>query len=112
MEMLSQRSHICEFVVIESALVMPMRMPEHFIAPAFSLWFAKLQFQSLLILVDGKERRIMKMSAGLLREKISKSMLEILPHYYHGDLSINHGLTAPGKSKSLSAADASGKSPQ
>lgn len=143
-EMLSQRNHICEYAVIESALVLPMRMTERFIAPAFSLcyplikkrWFAKLQFQSLhmhcslfedyfhdssrikkedmisflranasyqlkdtitgcqakvLILVGGKERRIMKMSAGLLREKISKSMLEILPHYYHGDLSINHG---------------------
>lgn len=45
-----------------------------------------------LIFVGGKEQRIMKMSAELLRAKISKSMLEILPHYDHGDLSINHGM--------------------
>ena len=144
-EILSQRNNICDFAMIESALVMPMKITEYFIAPSFSLcyplikkrWFAKLQFQSLhihsslfenyfndsslikkedmisflranssyklkdtitgcqaktLILVGGKERRIMKMSAELLSEKMNKSTLEILPQYYHGDLSINHSM--------------------
>lgn len=57
MEMLSQRKSICEFAVIESVLVMPMKITEYLISPAFSLcyplikkrWFAKLQFQSLHI---------------------------------------------------------------
>ena len=122
-EILSKRNDICDFAMIESALVMPMRITEYFIAPSLSLcyplikkrWFAKLQFQSLhihaslfenyfndsslikkedmisflransgyqlkdtitgcqaktLILVGGKERRIMKMSAELLSEKL------------------------------------------
>ncbi len=144
-EILSKRNDICDFAMIESALVMPMRITGYFIAPSLSLcyplikkrWFAKLQFQSLhihaslfenyfndsslikkedlisflransgyqlkdtitgcqaktLILVGGKERRIMKMSAELLSEKMNKSTLEILPQYYHGDLSINHSM--------------------
>lgn len=144
-EILSQRNNICDFAMIESALVMPMKITEYFIAPSFSLcyplikkkWFAKLQFQSLhihsslfenyfndsslikkedmisflranssyklkdtitgcqaktLILVGGKEQKIMKMSAELLSKKINKSALEILPQYYHGDLSINHSM--------------------
>ena len=132
-EILSKRNDICDFAMIESALVMPMRITEYFIAPSLSLcyplikkrWFAKLQFQSLhihaslfenyfndsslikkedmisflransgyqlkdtitgcqaktLILVGGKERRIMKMSAELLSEKL---------HFYDGrDLQI------------------------
>ncbi len=45
-----------------------------------------------LILVGGKEQKIMKMSAELLSKKINKSALEILPQYYHGDLSINHSM--------------------
>ena len=56
-EMLSQRSDICEFAVIESALVLPMRVTEWLIPPVFSLcyplikkrWFAKLQFEALHI---------------------------------------------------------------
>lgn len=144
-EILSKRNDICDFAMIESALVMPMRITEYFIAPSLSLcyplikkrWFAKLQFQSLhiqaslfenyfndsslikkedmisflransgyqlkdtitgcqaktLILVGGKEQKIMKMSAELLSKKINKSALEILPQYYHGDLSINHSM--------------------
>ncbi len=144
-EILSQRNNICDFAMIESALVMPMRITEYFIAPSFALcyplikkrWFAKLQFQYMhiqsslfeyyfndsslikkedmisflranssyklkdtitgcqaktLILVGGKEQRIMKMSAELLSEKMNGSTLEILPQYYHGDLSINHSM--------------------
>lgn len=144
-EILSKRNDICDFAMIESALVMPMRITGYFIAPSLSLcyplikkrWFAKLQFQSLhihaslfenyfndsslikkedlisflransgyqlkdtitgcqaktLILVGGKEQKIMKMSAELLSKKINKSALEILPQYYHGDLSINHSM--------------------
>ena len=144
-EILSQLNNICDFAMIESALVMPMKITEYFIAPSFSLCyplikkrrFAKLQFQSLhihsslfenyfndsslikkedmisflranssyklkdtitgcqaktLILVGGKEHKIMKMSAELLSKKINKSALEILPQYHHGDLSINHNM--------------------
>lgn len=54
-EMLSQRGNICEYAVIESALVLPMKMTAKLIKPAFSIcyplikrkWFARLQFQSL-----------------------------------------------------------------
>lgn len=43
-----------------------------------------------LVLVGGREQRIMKKSAKILNEKINNSTLEILPGFYHGDLSINH----------------------
>ncbi len=56
-EMLSQRKNICKFAIIESALVLPMRITSMIIKPMFSLfyplvkmrWFAKLQFDSLHI---------------------------------------------------------------
>ena len=43
-----------------------------------------------LILVGSRESNIMKKSAEILHKKISNSSLEILPGYYHGDLSMNH----------------------
>lgn len=43
-----------------------------------------------LILVGGRESNIMKKSAEILHKRIPNSSLEILPEYYHGDLSINH----------------------
>ncbi len=45
---------------------------------------------SVLILVGSKESGIMKKSARLLCEQIPNSTLEMLPGYYHGDLSLNH----------------------
>ena len=45
---------------------------------------------AVLILVGSKESAIMKKSAKLLCEQIPDATLEILPQYYHGDLSINH----------------------
>ncbi len=56
-EMLSQRGNICKFAIIESALVIPMKLTHHLIQPAYSVcyplikkkWFAKLQFQALHI---------------------------------------------------------------
>lgn len=56
-EMLSQRSNICEYAVIESALVLPMKITARLIKPTFSMsyplvkkqWFAKLQFAFLHI---------------------------------------------------------------
>lgn len=56
-EMLSQRGNICEYAVIESALVLPLKMTAKLIKPAFSLcyplikqrWFAQMQFRSLHI---------------------------------------------------------------
>ncbi len=54
-EMLSQNNTICNYAVIESALVIPMRITHHFIDftidKTYSFiekrWFAKLQFHSL-----------------------------------------------------------------
>lgn len=54
-EMLAQRHHICEYAVIESALVLPMGVTKRLVKPAVFLshplvkrrWFAKLQFGSL-----------------------------------------------------------------
>ena len=43
-----------------------------------------------LILVGSRESNIMKKSAEILHKKIPNSSLEILPEYYHGDLSMNH----------------------
>jgi len=56
-EMLSQRSGVCRFAMIESALVLPMKLTAALIKPAYSLcyplikkrWFARLQFKSLHI---------------------------------------------------------------
>lgn len=56
-EILSQRSDICEYAIIESALVKPMRLTAAMIKPAYEMcyplvkkkWFAKLQFKALHI---------------------------------------------------------------
>lgn len=57
LEMLSKRSHICRYAIVESALVIPMKVTYMLIRPAFQIcygliqkkWFSKLQFQSLKI---------------------------------------------------------------
>ena len=59
-EMLSQRKDICQFAIIESALVIPMKLTHMLIKPMMDMsyglikqkWFAKLQFQSLKIKKD------------------------------------------------------------
>ncbi|NCB32269.1 MAG: alpha/beta hydrolase [Erysipelotrichia bacterium] len=56
-EMLSQRSNICRFAIIESALVIPMSLTASLIAPTFGIsyglikkkWFSEMQFKSLRI---------------------------------------------------------------
>ena len=56
-EMLSQRRNICQFAIIESALVLPMKITAALIKPAYHMcyplikkrWFAKLQFGALHI---------------------------------------------------------------
>ena len=142
-EMLSQRKNICQYAIIESALVLPMRATARLIKPTYELcyslikkrWFARLQFASLhiqpalfeayfrdssaisksnmtaflmanadykakpsladcnaklLVLVGEKERKIVKRSAKMICQAVQGSSLEILPGFYHGDLSINH----------------------
>lgn len=57
LEILSQRRNICEYVIIESALVHPSKFTYHLIKPVFGScyglihhkWFSKLQFKSLHI---------------------------------------------------------------
>ncbi len=54
-EILSQRDDICKYAMIESALVMPMRLTAALIKPAYDMcyplikkrWFARLQFKAL-----------------------------------------------------------------
>ena len=142
-EILAKRKDICKYAIIESTLVIPMKIIYAFIQPIISIcyplikkhWFARLQFKTLhikeslfedyykdstaiskenmiaflkansdyklkesvkqsltkvLILVGSKESRIMKKSAEILCEQIPNAALEVLPGYYHGDLSINH----------------------
>ncbi|MDO4446377.1 MAG: alpha/beta hydrolase [Bacillota bacterium] len=142
-EILSKRKDICEFAIIESALVLPMKITYSFIKPTFSfcyplvkkVWFAKMQSKALhirkeffeeyyrdssaitkenmiaflkanasytikndiekcrtrvLVVVGGRESKIMKKSAEIICSKIENAVLEILPEFYHGDLSINH----------------------
>ena len=57
LEILSQRSNICQYAIIESALVIPSKLTHSLIKPAFGScyglikhkWFSKLQFKSLKI---------------------------------------------------------------
>ena len=54
-EILSQRVDICQTALIESALILPMKMTHRLVAPMMDMsyglikkeWFAKLQFASL-----------------------------------------------------------------
>jgi pimeloyl-ACP methyl ester carboxylesterase len=56
-EILSQRNNICKFAIIESALVLPMKLTAAIIKPTYDMcyplikkmWFAKLQFKALHI---------------------------------------------------------------
>lgn len=56
-ELLSQRADICKYAMIESALVMPIRLTAALIKPVYNIcyplikkrWFAKLQFRALHI---------------------------------------------------------------
>lgn len=56
-EILSKEENICDYAIIESALVIPMKMTYKLIRPTFSLsygliskkWFSKLQFKSIKI---------------------------------------------------------------
>lgn len=43
-----------------------------------------------MILVGGKEQKKMRRSAEILHRTINDSKLQILDHYYHGELSLNH----------------------
>ena len=57
LEILSKNSNICEYAIIESALVIPMKLTYKMIKPIFHLtygfikksWFSKLQFKNLKI---------------------------------------------------------------
>lgn len=57
LDILAQRKDICEYAVVESALVLPMKTTYKLIEPTFHLsyglirkkWFSKLQFDSLKI---------------------------------------------------------------
>ena len=56
-EILSQRNNICDFAIIESVLVLPMKWTLSIIRPTYNMcyplikkmWFAKLQFKALHI---------------------------------------------------------------
>ena len=60
LEILSQRKDICQYAIIESALVRPSKLTYSMIKPAFSScyglikhkWFSELQFKSLKIKAD------------------------------------------------------------
>ena len=43
-----------------------------------------------IVLVGGKEQKKMRRSAEILHRTINDSKLQILDHYYHGELSLNH----------------------
>lgn len=60
LEILSLKKDICQYAIIESALVLPSKLTYHLIKPAFGSsyglikqkWFSKLQFKSLKIKND------------------------------------------------------------
>ena len=115
LEILSKNPNICEYAIIESALVIPMNFTYRMIEPIFNLsycliskkWFSKLQFKSLKLknsLFDlyyedtckiTKDNLIAFMKSNSNYEAkivnlIPNSELEVLQGYYHGDISINH----------------------
>jgi len=143
LEILSRKNDICDYAIIESALVVPMKATYKMIRPAFSMsygliakkWFSQMQFNFLrirkdlfgdyyrdtcnidkenmiafmeanskyeikdslqntkarvLVIVGDKEKTIMKKSANIIQQKIKESKIEVIPNYYHGDLSINN----------------------
>ena len=55
LDILSKRDNICEYAIIESALVYPMKVTNKLITPSIKIsysliskkWFSKLQFKSL-----------------------------------------------------------------
>lgn len=57
LDILSKRDNICEYAIIESALIFPMKITNKLIAPSIKIsysliskkWFSKLQFKSLKI---------------------------------------------------------------
>lgn len=60
LEILSRKNDICDYAIVESALVVPMKATYKMIRPAFSMsygliskkWFSQLQFNSLKIRKD------------------------------------------------------------
>ncbi len=143
LEILSQKKDICQYALIESALVVPSKFAYAMIKPAFGScyglikhrWFSKLQFKSLKIkqelfedyfrdtcgisksnmiafleanalycikpslancsaksyvFVGEKENRAMRKSAKKISEALPESTLQVLPHMYHGEFSINY----------------------
>ena len=60
LEILSRKNDICDYAIVESALVVPMKVTYKMIRPAFSMsygliskkWFSKMQFNSLRIRKD------------------------------------------------------------
>lgn len=59
-EILSQRTHICDYAIIESALIKPMKITHLLVKPMMDMsyglikqpWFSRLQFKSLKIRND------------------------------------------------------------
>ena len=142
-EILTQRSDLCRFALLESTLVKPSKLTYWLIKPTFGMsyglirqkWFAKMQAAYLgipknlfndyyrdtfritkedmitflqsnssysikpalrdtqakvHIVFGGKEQASIRTSGKLLNRMIPDSILEILPGYRHGDLSLNH----------------------
>lgn len=100
-DILSQRKDICDYAVIESALVIPMKITNQLIGPSVSMsyslikkeWFSKVQFKSLRMLpalyeeyyhdtfAISKENMIAFLKANSsyqLKEEIKDSKAEIL----------------------------------
>lgn len=79
LEILSQRSDICRYAIVESALVIPSKLTHAMIRPAFGScyglirhkWFSKLQFRSLKIRADLFDYYYMDSCAILKQDLIS-----------------------------------------
>ena len=94
-EMLSQRSSICEFAIIENAdtvnisendmVAFLMANSNYSVKDTLSDCKSKV-----LVLVGSKENSIMKKSARIIADHLLTSRLEVMENYYHGDFSINH----------------------
>ena len=115
-EMLTQRSDICRFALLESALVKPSKLTHARIKPPFGMSyglikqkrFAKLQAaylgipkklfddyfrdtQAKVHIVFGiKEQASIRASGKLLHDMIPNSTLKNLPGFRHGNLSLNY----------------------
>lgn len=92
LNMLSKRDNICEYAIIESALIYPMKITNKLITPSIKMsysliskkWFSKLQFRNLKIKESLFDKYYNDSSKITMSNMIA--FLKSNSNYYKGDL--------------------------